>query len=144
MRILVSDHSQVGFYDYELDTAKVFYSPPVFNEKIEKETYIGTDFKGYKATFLEYQDRISSAKSIDILEVNTDLDHIHLLISCKPQHYIPNIIKAMKGVSARLLMKKYGNELRDKLYKGHLWNPSYFIATVSENTENQIKEYIQK
>lgn len=24
-----------------------------------------------------------------------------------------------------------------------LWNPSYFIATVSENTEKQIREYIQ-
>ena len=67
MRILVSDHSQVGFCDHELDTAKVFYSPPVFDEKIEKEIYIGTDFKGYKAAFLEYQDRISSAKSIDEL-----------------------------------------------------------------------------
>lgn len=87
---------------------------------------------------------IADENNFDILEINTDLDHIHLLISCKPQHYIPNIIKAMKGVSARLLMKKYGNELKDKLYKGHLWNPSYFIATVSENTEKQIKEYIQK
>ena len=28
-----------------------------------------------------------------IIEINTDLDHIHLLISCKPQHYIPTIVK---------------------------------------------------
>ena len=26
---------------------------------------------------------------------------------------------------------------------GHLWNPSYFIATVSENTEQQIIDYIK-
>ncbi len=26
---------------------------------------------------------------------------------------------------------------------GHLWNPSYFVATVSENTEEQIREYIK-
>ena len=26
---------------------------------------------------------------------------------------------------------------------GHLWNPSYFVATVSENTEEQIRKYIQ-
>ena len=26
---------------------------------------------------------------------------------------------------------------------GHLWNPSYFIATVSENTEEQIINYIK-
>ncbi|CAJ68435.1 transposase [Clostridioides difficile] len=23
----------------------------------------------------------------------------------------------------------------------HLWNPSYFVATVSENTEEQIRKY---
>lgn len=76
-------------------------------------------------------------------EINTDLDHIHLLIDCKPQHYIPNIIKALKGVSARLLMLEYGDELKKKLWGGHLWNPSYFIATVSENTEEQIRNYIK-
>ena len=73
-----------------------------------------------------------------------DLDHIHLLIECTPQHYIPNIMKALKGVSARLLMKEYGHILKQGLWGGHLWNPSYFIATVSENTESQIKEYISK
>ena len=26
---------------------------------------------------------------------------------------------------------------------GHLWNPSYFVATVSENTEEQIRRYIK-
>ena len=25
----------------------------------------------------------------------------------------------------------------------YLWNPSYFVATVSENTEEQIRKYIQ-
>lgn len=77
-----------------------------------------------------------------IEEMETDLDHIHLLISCNPQHYIPNIIKALKGVSARLLFKEFP-ELKSKLWGGHLWNPSYFIATVSENTEEQIREYIK-
>lgn len=32
----------------------------------------------------------------------------------------------------------------EKLWKEHLWNPSYFVTTVSENTEEQIREYIQK
>lgn len=86
---------------------------------------------------------IASDNGFEIIEINTDLDHVHLLISCSPQHYIPNMIKALKGVSARLLMKEYGDTLKRKLYGGHLWNPSYFIATVSENTESQIKEYIQ-
>ena len=50
-------------------------------------------------------------------------------------------MKALKGVNARLLLKEYP-ELKSKLWNGHMWNPSYFVATVSENTETQIREYI--
>ena len=85
---------------------------------------------------------IADDNNFTIEEMETDLDHIHLLISCSPQHYIPNIMKALKGVSARLLFKEFP-ELKNKLWGGHLWNPSYFVATVSENTEEQIREYIK-
>ena len=87
--------------------------------------------------------KIARDNNFEILECNGDLDHIHLLINCSPQHYIPDMIKALKGVSARLLMKKYGEYIKEMLWDRHLWNPSYFIATVSENTEMQIREYIQ-
>ena len=61
---------------------------------------------------------------------------------CSPQHFIPNILKIFKGISARKLFLKHP-EIKNKLWNGHLWNPSYFVATVSENTEEQIKRYIQ-
>mgnify|MGYP003606623261 CR=1 FL=1 len=92
---------------------------------------------------IELLKQIANDNNFSIVEANTDLDHVHLLIDCSPQHYIPDMIKALKGVSARLLMKEYGNELRNKLWCGHLWNPSYFVATVSENTEEQIRQYIK-
>ena len=41
-------------------------------------------------------------------------------------------------------MKKYETFLKQQLWGGHLWNPSYFVATVSENTEEQIRKYIQQ
>lgn len=86
--------------------------------------------------------QIAEDKGITILEMESDKDHIHLLIDCKPQHYIPDVVKALKGVSARLLFKKHP-KLKQQLWGCHLWNPSYFIATVSENTEEQIRCYIQ-
>lgn len=85
---------------------------------------------------------ISKDNGFIIETMETDLDHIHLLISCTPQHYIPNIMKALKGYSARKIFKAKP-ELKQSLWGGHLWNPSYFVATVSENTEKQINEYIQ-
>ena len=92
---------------------------------------------------IEILSKIADDNGFQILECNTDKDQIHLLVNCSPQHYIPDMIKALKGVSARLLMKEFGEELKKKLWGGHLWNPSYFVATVSENTEEQIRKYIQ-
>lgn len=97
-----------------------------------------------EASLMTIVQKIAKDNDFEILEINTDKDHIHLLINCSPQHYIPNMLKALKGVSARLLMKEHGNSLKEKLWDGHLWNPSYFVATVSENTEDQIREYIQR
>lgn len=68
---------------------------------------------------------------------------MHLLVECKPQHYLPNMVKALKGVSARRMFIAHP-ELKEKLWGGALWNPSYFVATVSEHTEKQIREYIQE
>ena len=107
------------------------YRRKVITEQIEKSLF-------------EILTKIAKDNKFRILEFNTDKDHVHLLIDCSPQNYIPNMLKALKGVSARLLMKQYGNELRKQLWGGHLWNPSYFIATVSENTEQQVRDYIKR
>jgi len=69
-------------------------------------------------------------------------DHVHLLIDCTPQHYIPDIIKTVKGNTARFLFKEYPY-LKKRLWGGYLWNPSYFVATVGENTEETVREYIE-
>ena len=108
----------------------VKYRHKIITEKIENR-------------LIEILNKIADDNGFQILECNTDKDRIHLLVNCSPQHYIPDMIKALKGVSARLLMKEFGEELKRKLWGGHLWNPSYFVSTVSENTEEQIRKYIQ-
>jgi putative transposase len=90
----------------------------------------------------EILNQIATDNGFTISEIESDCDHVHLLIDCNPQHSIPNIIKALKGVSARLLFKEFP-QLKKKLWGGNLWNPSYFVATVSEHTEAQIRQYIQ-
>ena len=108
----------------------VKYRYPVLTYEIERRLF-------------EILYKIAEDNGFQILECNGDKDHVHLLINCSPQHYIPDMIKVLKGVSARLLMKEYEEQLKKRLCGGHLWNPSYFVATVSENTEEQIRIYIQ-
>lgn len=83
------------------------------------------------------QDNAFSIEEYEFME-----DHIHLLVSTSPQTYIPDMMRGMKGVSARKLFAQFP-DLKSKLWGGHMWNPSYFIATVSEQTETQIREYIR-
>lgn len=87
--------------------------------------------------------KIADDNGFTIEELNINLDYVRLLIDCSPQHHIPDMIKALKGVSARLLMKEYGDALREKLRDEHIWSPSYFVATTSEDTEDQVATYIR-
>ena len=68
-------------------------------------------------------------------------DHIHLLVSCKPQLRLSDVIKILKGNTARWLFMAHP-DLKKSLWDGHLWNPSYFVATVSERSTAQIEAYM--
>ena len=132
MKIVQVHHGRGYIYSLQYHVVWcVKYRRKIITEQIEKSLF-------------EILTKIAKDNNFSILEYNTDKDHVHLLIDCSPQNYIPDMLKALKGVSARLVMKKYGNELRKQLWGGHLWNPSYFIATVSENTEQQVRDYIKK
>lgn len=51
----------------------------------------------------EIINKIATDNGFVIYEIESDCDHVNLLIDCNPHHSIPKIIKALKGVSARLL-----------------------------------------
>lgn len=60
-------------------------------------------------------------------------DYVHLLVDCKPQFIITDMVKIVKGNIARWLFTKHKN-LKQQLWGGHLWNPSYCITTVNNRT----------
>ena len=68
-------------------------------------------------------------------------DHIHLLVDCKPQIRLSDAVKILKGNTARWLFLKHP-EVKQQLWGGHLWNPSYFVSTVSDRTLDQVTQYI--
>ena len=77
-----------------------------------------------------------------ILAMEIMPDHVHLLIDAKPQLYIPDIVKILKGNTARWLFMDHP-ELKEKLWGGHLWNPSYCVVTVSDRSRDQVMRYIE-
>ncbi|USK50924.1 transposase [Bacillus sp. CMF12] len=64
---------------------------------------------------------------------------VKLIINCKTTHYIPNIIKALKGGSARFLYKEFP---ASKLNHGNnLWDKKYLISTENKQLDKMIQNY---
>ena len=105
------------------------YRKPIFTCQIEQ------DIREYLLKTLE---------SLDMIPIAMEImpDHIHLLVDCKPQLRLSDAIKILKGNTARWLFLKHP-EIKQSLWGGHLWNPSYCIVTVSDRSHDQVKHYIE-
>ena len=96
-----------------------------------------------KDDFLDIISNICKNNNYELVEINTDKDHVHILLGLSPQDSIPVVMKTLKGVSARLLNQKHKDSLSKVLWGGHIWSPSYYIATTSDNVMDNIKKYIK-
>lgn len=77
-----------------------------------------------------------------VKEVNTDQDHIHLLVSIPPTVSVGSVVRILKTNTAKALNEEFPH-LR-KVYWGtrSIWSAGYFVSTVGTN-EDTIRRYIQ-
>jgi putative transposase len=71
-----------------------------------------------------------------------EMDHIHCFVSAPPKMSITQIVKYLKGITGRKLLEQYP-KLRNSLWKGQLWNHSYYVETVGCVSEDVIRKYIE-
>lgn len=70
-------------------------------------------------------------------------DHVHCFVSAPPKLSISYIVKMLKGITGRKLFEQFPG-IRQKLWKGELWNHSYYVETVGSVSEETIRRYIEK
>jgi putative transposase len=81
-------------------------------------------------------------KGVEILELNVQIDHIHLVCSIPPKVSVSELMGTLKGKLAIKLFKSYPN-LKQKPYWGnHFWSRGYFVTTVGVD-EEIIKRYVK-
>ena len=89
-----------------------------------------------------YLTEISKQYQFTITAMEVMPDHIHLLVDCKPQFMPSDMIKILKGNTARWLFMAHP-ELKKDLWGGHLWDPSYCVVTVSDRSREMVEQYIR-
>ena len=80
---------------------------------------------------------------LEFLEVNMDLDHMHLLLAVAPKLSISDAVAIIKSNTGRQMRQKF--PFLDKVYWGEdgIWSIGYFVSTVGVN-ESVIRRYIER
>ncbi|MGI4776142.1 MAG: IS200/IS605 family transposase [Janthinobacterium lividum] len=108
----------------------------VWCPKYRKKILIGKVEERLKAIVYE----ICKETRADLIEIECDEDHIHILVDIDPQYGIHRLIKLIKGRSAFLLRKEFPF-LRKIL--PCMWTNSYFVSTVGVVSLEVVKQYIE-
>ena len=80
----------------------------------------------------------------DIIRMETDGDHIHMLIDYRPGMTIPDIVKYMKQYSTYYMWKRHELALRLHYWKRRiLWSDGYFACSIGQVSQEIIERYIE-
>ena len=81
-------------------------------------------------------------RSSEMIEINIQKDHIHMIVSVPPKISISQLMGTLKGKTAIKIFKSYP-QLRTKPYWGnHFWAKGYCVDTIGLD-EDKIKKYVK-
>lgn len=79
----------------------------------------------------------------EVLEVNGEADHLHILFEAPPQVQPSKLVNNFKTVSSRLIRKEFHNYISKFYWKPYFWSNSYLLLTSGGATIEVIKRYIE-
>jgi|SRR3989344_2811573 len=85
---------------------------------------------------------VISSNEWKLIEMEIMPDHVHLFVSAHPKQSPLEIVKKLKGISARLIFKKYPKFQKKEFWGKHLWSGGYYVGTAGIVTAESIQKYI--
>ena len=80
-------------------------------------------------------------EGVEVLELNVQPDHVHLVLSIAPKYAVSNVMGYLKGKLALRLFNRY-EQLGRRYWGRHLWSRGYCVSTVGLD-EDKIRRYVQ-
>jgi putative transposase len=78
----------------------------------------------------------------DLVEFNSEADHVHLLVAYPPTLAISVLAQRLKGRAAYEMRREYTGPCVRARMRGHLWSPSYIAVSCGGAPLSIIKQYI--
>ena len=80
-------------------------------------------------------------EGLEIIEMNVQSDHVHLVMWVPPKYSISDELGYLKGKLALRIFQRY-EKIGKRLWGRHLWSRGYCVSTVGIN-EEQIRQYVR-
>ena len=84
----------------------------------------------------------SSQKSCEIIEMNVQVDHVHLICMIPPKLRVSDYVGIVKGRTAIRLLKRFANLRKRRYWGNHFWTKGYCVDTVGLD-EDKIRQYVK-
>jgi putative transposase len=85
---------------------------------------------------------LASMPGCEIIEINVQVDHIHLVMIIPAKYAVSDVVGRMKGKTASEMRKKF--KWLEKVYwkENFVWSTGYFVSTVGID-EVQLLKYVK-
>src|SRR5665648_312098 len=80
-------------------------------------------------------------KSIELIEMNFQINHIHLIVSIPPKISISQLMEILKGKTEIKIFKSYPQLKKKPYWCYHFWARGYCVDTIGLD-EDKIKKYV--
>mgnify|MGYP001362505800 CR=1 FL=1 len=77
---------------------------------------------------------------VEVLELNVQLDHVHMIVSIPPKYAVSSVMGYLKGKLAIRLCAQY-EKLGRRYWGRHLWSRGYCVSTIGLD-EDKIRKYV--
>lgn len=85
--------------------------------------------------------QVCDTLDVRILKGVVSKDHVHLHLSYPPKVSISDMVKRIKGRSARMLLDEF-SELKRRYWGQHLWGIGYGAWSTGNITDEMVQEYL--
>lgn len=80
----------------------------------------------------------------EIIQMETDKDHVHILLEYSPKISVSNIVRQLKQYSTYQMWNYHKEYLSNQYWKNKiLWSDGYFACSIGQVSQEIIKKYIQ-
>lgn len=89
----------------------------------------------------EIENLLRQKEAVEIIELNVQSDHIHLIVWIPPKYAVSEVMGYLKGKLAIRIFQRY-EKIGKRFWGRHLWSRGYCVSTIGID-EQRIREYVK-